>query len=482
MSTGPSEEIQSLSSQNAKSALISTGICLAALAAFYFLYGKQARQTAKTTEAVRVQQESAEELINQNSSHVEGIRQQLESLRSSLAENDNRQLNVEEFRQRLIQIEQSFSTLPRRAGETRAEIDAASSRNALQHAERLAVISLADQCEQALLTMRESTVTWGKEYEPLLTNDRGRQIAADKKAVQQFATAVRGHFPVVKGSIDRTAEFQAAVRPLREAVAKGNDNYPVTAADRVFFESLLSRIHDINRQLERRQRAVDVILATASQNDSGQLTLQKSIEQLESQSVLTMIAEATRVQKQKLKTAIDEQSEIILKAQKERIAAETQLRVQQEKVVAQEAIRNTEGLAKDEALAHAKAQRKKLEKEFLLEQKEIQSLLGAFINKGSYAPARDFSLDSPTMLVMNNSGSMSLGRLASIGALDQTKEGYELLYAVGGHRSNDRLRSGFPTYTFRGMANLTIVAKLKRASELLTKYGEILVEKRMITR
>ena len=77
-----------------------------------------------------------------------------------------------------------------------------------------------------------------------------------------------------------------------------------------------------------------------------------------------MIAEATRVQKQKLREAIDEQSEIILKAQKERIAADTQLRVQQETVVAQAAIRKSEDLAKDEALAHAKGQRKKLEKEF----------------------------------------------------------------------------------------------------------------------
>lgn len=341
-------------------------------------------------------------------------------------------------------------------------------------------MSLAEKCEQALLTLKESTARGDKEYASLLSNDRGRQIAADKKAVQQFATAVRGDFPIVKDSIDGIAEFKAAVRPLREAAANGIDNYAVTSADRTYFASLLSRINDMNRQLERRQRAVDAIMATTAQSDSGQLTLQKSIEQLESQSMLAMIAEATQVQKQKLQEAIDEQSAVILKAQQERIAAETQLRVQQEKVSANAATRQAESLSKDDAILRAKNRRKQLEKEFEIEKPEIKILLGAFLGGGRMQPFPGKGLEPAQMRLMALGGPISIGGLRSTGALDQTDEGYETLYRLAGGLGNDRLRTGFPNYSTNGMSNPQVVSKVKRASELLNKYGDLLVEKRII--
>ena len=482
MSNGNLNELPGLSGHQAKSALISTAICAVALCGFYFLGGKQALQSQRTAEAVRKQQEAAQELINLNSSHVEGIRQQLESVRGTLANSDNQHLNVEELRQRLTQIEGTLSTLPRLASETRTEIDAASSRTALQNAERLAILSLAEKCEEALQAMKTLTVTWAREYEPLLTDNRGRQISPDEIAVQRCATLMRGDFAVVKDAVDWMAEFEAAVHPLREASEKRIDNYAVTTNDRAYFASLLDRLQDANRQLEHRQRGVDVILATTSKDDPGRLTLGQAIEQLESQTILKMTEEATRLQEQKLQQSINTQAEAIREAQYERIEAETKLRVQQEKLAAREATHSVDVLEKNKAIADAQAQRTKLEKDFLLEQREIEQLLSTFISHGRFDPLPSFTLEKPHMRMMDHPGSMSLGQLASIGALDQTEVGYELLYAIGGHSDNHRPRGGFPNYTYRGMANPTIVSKLKRASELLNKYGQLLIEKRMIAR
>lgn len=466
--------------QDRRSALIAIGMTAVILIVVYFFGGKELLESAKTAEKVRQDQEFAQKGIQKNSNLVEAVQQELESIRRALVESDGKQLNFEEFRQRVEQVEQTLSTLPRLAVETREDIDAASSRNALQKAQFIAAQSLADKCEQALLQMKESTVTWETRYEPLLSNDLGRQIAADEEAVQNFATAVSGDFPVVKDSIDRMAEFEAAVRPIRDAANHGVDNYAVKASHLACIESLLSRTNDMNQRLERRRRAVDAILAITSQNDSGQLTLKQAIEHFESQTVNAMIVEATRVRKQKLKNAVDEQSETIRKAAEERIAADAQLKVQLEEVAANEAFRKSQGVAKDEALALAKDRRKQLEKEFQLELREIQGLLGAFLSEGRFQPAPGGAFESLRMEHMARDASVSLGRLSSLGALNQTEDGYEMLYRVGGHSQNDRPKSGFPNFTTNGMSNSTVVAKVKRASELLNKYGDLLLEKRLI--
>ena len=101
------------------------------------------------------------------------------------------------------------------------------------------------------------------------------------------------------------------------------------------------------------------------------------------------------------------------------------LRMQQEKVSANAATRQAESLSKDDAILRAKNRRKQLEKEFEIEKPEIKILLGAFIGIG-------------------------------------------------------RLRTGFPNYSTNGMSNPRVVAKVKRASELLNKYGDLFLQKKLI--
>ena len=76
---------------------------------------------------------------------------------------------------------------------------------------------------------------------------------------------------------------------------------------------------------------------------------------------------------------------------------------------------------------------------------------------------------------------VKLGRLRSAGALEQTTDGNENLYFFGGSSQNDRPKTGFPNHTPGGLSNSAVAKKVKRASELLNKYGDLLVEKKLLS-
>jgi hypothetical protein len=154
--------------------------------------------------------------------------------------------------------------------------------------------------------------------------------------------------------------------------------------------------------------------------------------------------------------------------------------MQQEKASANAAIRQAESLSKDDAILRAKNRRKQLEKEFEIEKPEIKILLGAFLGGGRMQPFPRKGLEPAQMRLMALGGPISIGGLRSTGALDQTDEGYETLYRLAGGLGNDRLRTGFPNYSTNGMSNPRVVAKVKRASELLNKYGDLFLQKKLI--
>ncbi len=467
MSNGSPEDVLHSSAQDKRQAFISPLLSIAILVVLYFWLGDKPWKALQTPQAASESRPYYPRAAEQGPDYSGNA--------------DERPISREEMREIRSQLEQILADETRRTDETRQAIDAAASREALQNAETVAVGALAKKCKESLSKMKALTVQWESDYAPLLTNDRGRRLASNEKTLQTYLLATTGEFPDVGDSIDWLAEYKEVVDPLQDAKAQGIEDYSTSPEDRTFFESLLARIKEANQRLEQRRRTMEVILATTSGFDPGPLTLTQSIEKIEKEKTSTFVEKLEQVYKQKLQETIDEQAEFVLKAKKERIVAESQLKAQQERMAAHAANRQTESLSKDEAIAQKEAREKQLEKEFVFEKSEINRLLGAFLGKGSQQPLPDYSLEKPYWYVANNvAGPISLGRLASLGALDQTEAGYELLYHIGGSANNNRPRTGFPTYTTKGVVNPTIMAKVKRASELLNKYGELLRKKRLI--
>jgi len=325
------------------------------------------------------------------------------------------------------------------------------------------------------------TVSWETETMPLLTNDRGRQLASDEKTLQTFMVATTGIFPTVKNSIDWLAEYQEVVDPLKNAEAQGIKNFSTISETHTFLESLLTKTNEANQRLEKRRRAVEVILATTSEHDSSDLTLAEGIKNAEDQQLKLRLEKAIEDRAPQLKKVIDEQADAFIATRKKFILAEGAIKRQKEDMLTNAVNRENEDLSKNEAMKQEEYRKKQLIKGFEIEKSEINRLLGTFLGKGSNQPVPNYSLDLPHWQVVGLSlGPISLGRLASIGALDQTETGYELLYHIGGDPRNNRSKTGFPQYTNKGAVNPTVMAKVKRASELLNKYGELLVKKRLL--
>ncbi len=458
MSNGNSEDAQRTVNQYARTAIRSFFLCIFLLGAFYVLSsytGEKYGHSARVVQRDRQPQQPYQPIVPNTPSNIGAARQELRDKEDR--ENE------------------------RRAAEARRrEANEEASRKALQKAETRAITALVEKCEAALSKMKKLTVQWESKYAPLLSNDRGRQIATDEKKTQAFMVATAEEFPDVQESIDWLSELQDAASPLREAEAKGTE-FSTNFEYRNFFESFLKRVNKANTRLEHRRRAIEVLLATSSDFERSQFTLAQGIEKTKIEKASTLLEESTRVYQQKLQEAIEEQAELILQAEKERIAAETELRVQQEKMATTTANHQTLDLSKQEAVAKIEAQEKLLEKDFEIDKQEINRLLGGFLGVRKYQPSLDFTLQTPHMRIMNQPGLLSLGRLDSIGALDQTERGYGLLFLIGGETSYNRKKSGFPNYIPNGMANPTIEEKVKRASELLNKYRDLLIEKKLMT-
>ena len=123
-------------------------------------------------------------------------------------------------------------------------------------------------------------------------------------------------------------------------------------------------------------------------------------------------------------------------------------------------------------------QRRKLELDYARELPEIRRLLHPFISDGRVQPIPGGFQSGWRM------EPMSLSAIASTGALRDTDDGLAELYRVGGHSLNARRGlGGFPSHNPINLARNPSVRKtVERARELLQKYGDLLVEKGVLSR
>lgn len=109
---------------------------------------------------------------------------------------------------------------------------------------------------------------------------------------------------------------------------------------------------------------------------------------------------------------------------------------------------------------------------------EVRKYLPAFTTPGHYQPNSTSSAWVVELTI--EARPVSLSRLDKLGALKQTVEGLDRLYAFGGGRAidvnNDRPQGSFPNYAPYYIKQLEIRSIVARSQELLREHGQAMVE------
>ncbi len=126
-----------------------------------------------------------------------------------------------------------------------------------------------------------------------------------------------------------------------------------------------------------------------------------------------------------------------------------------------------------ETAAKADLAQAQLERDFEKDLTEIKSLLRPMLVEGKTQPGNNRQLERVAA-----SGPISLARLKGAGTLDGTQRGVSTLHFMFGAGGHDRELGGFPRCgSVAGKAEEDMAW---RAQELLIKYGDLMVKKKLL--
>lgn len=368
------------------------------------------------------------------------------------------------------------------AEERKARQDQLALKQARARAELVKVKSLIVSCDKELKRTGQLTQVWSSEFEPLLKNDLGRQLASIPELVESFRGIFNEKLPATNQYQVWQAQLNEAARPLRQPNQESEELAIVSEQERIYFQELLTQVETANQALTRREELARSLLARASGSKATEQTLRQAIDELDRQQYQSFLAQSEQERLESIQRALVKQADEIRKAEEARIAAETELRVM-EKRAKTELILSQKGDVQSQIDAGTRsALRRKLEEDFSKDQTEIESLLTPFLADSITHPQYGNANQPHTWIIRSgNPAPVSFGRLQASGSLESSQGGLHRLFYFAGSGDSIRPKGGFPTYSRQGLSDAGIVARLQRAQELLTKYGDLMVERGLLS-
>lgn len=379
---------------------------------------------------------------------------------------------MESMRQKVADFDRDFRLLSVR-------VDDAKSNQAVARAKVVDLRRESSVAKSRLQAVRKLVADWSAKSSGLMDGDSGRRIANSSAHVLIAENLLRRDRPT---EVELTAwsESLNALTPPLESSPSDNVEIAITPEHQQLLKDLSQQLGQANDTLEQQLLLLDAVLKETASNSLSEQTLGQAIQDINLQQDkdnLTklsdareaarlaaqaeqakklarleseLVEEATKRQVEELR-AKQAQAEQVAKAELARIAMETKLK--EAKVRAQSDVIQAETDTLETTL-----QLQTLEREFERDLPAIRSLLSAFVTVG-----HQYRSD-------NTSGPASLGFLTSQGALEPTAKGsYQMAFLAN---SGTRPPGGL-----KNPANPDV---LRRAQDLLNKYGELMVQKEML--
>jgi hypothetical protein len=219
------------------------------------------------------------------------------------------------------------------------------------------------------------------------------------------------------------------------------------------------------QEYERQGRLIEAVVRGASENEPAAATLAGAINTHQEKKATE---EAERLAK------IEADATAAARAQREQ---ELGAAIRQQ--VSEEDQHKLDEIERQRAEEARKAARKQLEAEFQRDLREIRSLLTPFISHGYTQPSDGGWYTKQS----TKPGPVSLEALRGAGLLQDTHEALQMLHHAGTmNRDNDRPLGGFPPFITSSRDWGRYRPIVARAQELLRKYGDLMVEKKMLAK
>ena len=299
----------------------------------------------------------------------------------------------------------------------------------------------------------------------LSKNDDGRRIASDARLLEPCIDVLAGRSLTKEVVLSLQDKLYTYKRTLTTVGISSKE----LAGTLSSLSSLKVETERMQREFEIASKTLDRWIAVSSSNTPSKETLQEIIDQRESDRFVKAARE----------------NRLKIDAEKDKLEA-VKTNIEIAKVQTEEKKRQDElGLLREKEKVRTAEQNKqlailKLQQDFENDWLEMQSLLAPFISEGNSIVGVSNNNDLE-FLQTTKRQLVSLSAIQSSGALNDSVVGFERLLYIANHSTNKRNKGTFPIVDeITVKRDPRVRQKLVRVQELLSKYGDILIEKGLL--
>lgn len=459
-----------------KTVLIAALICVAIGAGWLWLANKINNQ-AQITEAQRADSVQLKEDVETQKGQTEKLAATVEEREQAL------QNNIRELRGDLETALSAVNTMQKEINSRKLALTLMSV-NADQLVRRI------EQAETAIESFRDQRTRWAKDSRQALNSDRGR-LGGSPDVVQAFVDLKLNPLASdndIQGWEATLSKLKAALIPVRDGTT--GDIAEVPAGFETTIAGIESSVRAETDRLSAIQRTLTRVAENTSSNPPNGPALQQAVAQredeLKKQREATIEAAARRVRDDMTRVLADERAkteqmladqrkQYELKYREEELKkqkAEEEIRIQKLADATEDAKRTE---AQRQAIRQAEIKRQDDQRRFQAALPEIRQYLLPFITPGNQ------QMDGTKWVFADDKVPISFSAIKASGALDNSQEGYQALYWIGGGPKNDRPNGVFRDY-IGGAIYDAEVPKVRKAQQLLTEFGDLLVEQDMLAK
>lgn len=458
------------------STAIALGICLFFAVILWFVGGKslfEARQLAdaneKKVEEVSAELSKAENRNQQTQTAVAAIQEKLDSSTISSEQLDELLNRLKDLESGRANQEEALRALSQQA----SAVEGDRARNRVQV---INAVKMGRNVETELAELENEITAWTGANAALPKGESGRKIAAFPDYITKYIALSEAPL-VTFDDLDRWRQSLSAVYPRIKAAHENDEFVVVSQEDIALLSNLLRDVQSSRTTLRQHQRSLNLIIASVKDTDPSQQTLEAAMAARQAERDAAYLDQLAK-SKQAAADAVDaEYAAKIAEEQRQQRDILNKQRLQAAELQTQQKQKELDRIAAEAEEVRKAREKAALLQEFNRERAAIESLLAPFL---------DLAITQPSGTNPISKGGIrrqtSLGALRSSGALNDTRAGLDFLYHVGGHPANMRKKGGFPSFvSMSPIPNESVRQQVRRAQQLLVKYGELLVEKGMLS-
>lgn len=459
-----------------QSTAIALGICLLFAVILYFIGGKTFLEMQQVADAnskkvieISTELNKAETRHKQAQSDIASLKQEVESQTITNKKLEELDAQLKELVAARAKQDEALKALSQQTSAVQGD----RARNRTQVVE---AAKIGSNLATELAVLKEDITKWKGSHASLSRGNDGPKIAAIPDLVAKYESL--SNAPVVSfDDYDRWNEQLAAIYPRIKTAYEKKEFLVVSEDDIRFLSELLGEVQSSRKTLRQHQRSLDLIIASVKDADPGQQSLKETIASRQAErdaAYLQQLAES----KQAAADAVDaEYAQKIADKQREQSEILNKQRLQAAELQTQQKQTELDRITEEAEEVRKAREKALLVQEYNRDRAAIESLLAPFL---------DLAITQPSGTNPISKGGIrrqtSLGALQASGALNDTRAGLDFLYHVGGHPANMRKKGSFPSFvSMSPIPNESVRQQVQRAQQLLVKYGELLVEKGMLS-